>query len=69
MPKQKTHRGMAKRITVKKKAGKKAEFYQRVATQNHFNSREKSKDSRAKRKIQSVHSTNFDKIRRSLKVK
>lgn len=69
MPKQKTHKGMSKRIIVKKKGGKKATFSQRVATQNHFNSREKSKDSRAKRKTHGVHFTNLDKIRRSLKVK
>jgi len=60
---------MSKRIIVKKKAGQKATFYQRVATQDHFNSRERSKDSRSKRKTHGAHFTNLNKIRRSLKVK
>lgn len=62
MPKIKTHKGLAKRIIVKKSHGKK-KFFQRVATQDHFNARERGKDKRFKRKIKPVSRTNERAIR------
>lgn len=64
----KTHKGMSKRITVKKTKGK-TSFFQRYAAQDHFNSRERGRDTRSKRKAQSSDKTNIKNIKRALRVK
>lgn len=69
MPKMKTHKGMKKRIIVKKGKGGKAKFFQRYAAQDHFNSRERGKDTRSKRKTSGAHETNVRNIKRALRVK
>jgi ribosomal protein L35 len=68
MPKMKTHKGMSKRIKTKKIKGKN-KFFQRYAAQDHFNSRERGKDKRSKRKALSSHETNIKNIKRALRVK
>lgn len=65
----KTHKGMSKRIIVKKKGSGKVGFSQRYAAQDHFNARERGRDKRSKRKTSSVHKTNVRNIKRALKVK
>lgn len=62
MPKLKTHKATAKRIKV---SGSK-KYLRRKAGQNHFNARDRGKDSRNKRGSKGVHSTNLNKVKKAL---
>ncbi len=56
MPKLKTHKGTRKRFTI---TGKK-KIFQRVAGQDHFNSRESGTTTRRKRRDHQIADVNLD---------
>ncbi len=62
MPKLKTHKATAKRIKI---SGSK-KYLRRKSTQDHFNARDRGKDTRNKRGYKKVHKTNISKIKKAL---
>ena len=65
MPKIKTHKATAKRIRPSG-AKKNKKLQQRACTQDHFNSRDRGKDTRAKRSDKEIDYTNRKRVRRAL---
>lgn len=65
MPKMKTHKGLRKRLIVRKKSGR-SSFQQKATSQDHFNARERGKTTRSKRRLNSVSETRLAAVRRML---
>lgn len=59
----KTRKTISKRFQIKKRSGK---VFKRVAGQNHFNSNERGKTTRLKRKEKGVMRTEYKVIKRSV---
>lgn len=62
MPKIKTHKACTKRIKI---TGRK-KYLERHCAQDHFNARDRGKDTRAKRKKKPVNKTNLKSIKKLL---
>ena len=67
MPKQKTHKGMSKRVIVKK--GKQTKYFTRKTTQDHFNAADTGKTSRSKRGKKRLDKSNKKLVQSTLKTK
>lgn len=62
MPKLKTHKATAKRVKV---SGAK-KYLRRKSNQDHFNARDKGKDTRNKRGAKKINSANIRKVKKAL---